>query len=165
MYMSIFIMYIYCLYIILNIGICSIHETCRITPISPHVRAMLSKFTRLVPHQIAIFCFRKALFLMDVAPSWSWGLNLRQWGNSHLSVSRFPDQIEDFDVFLTDFNDFPLLGLWRGCGFRNAVAWCEPEWKAWPEVKLSTRWVSLNKTFSGPVLAMRIYKGEAGNVF
>lgn len=98
--MSIFTMYIYCLYIRLNVGIYSLHETCRIIPISPHVPAMLSKFTRLVPHQIAIFCFRKALFLMDVAPSWSWGLNLRQIGNSHLLLSRFPDQIEDFDVFL-----------------------------------------------------------------
>lgn len=137
MYLSKFTMYIYCLYIRLNVGIYSLHETCRIIPISPHVPAMLSKFTRLVPHQIAIFCFRKALFLMDVAPSWSWGLNLRQWGNSHLLLSRIPG---------TAWLDASPNG-------RHGRSWSFP-----------TRWVSLNKTFSDPVLAMRIYKGEAGNV-
>lgn len=121
--------YIYCLYIRLNVGIYSLHETCRIIPISPHVPAMLSKFTRLVPHQIAIFCFRKALFLMDVAPSWSWGLNLRQWGNSHLLLSRIPG----------------TLWLDASPNGRHGRSWSFP-----------TRWVLLNKTFSDPVLAMRI---------
>ena len=165
-------MYIYCLYVRFNVGIQFIHEACRIIAISPHVPAMLCKFTRLVPHPMPCFVSGKLCFwwMLHQVEGLIWE---NKWGNSQC---RFPDfQIKSriMTFFLNDFNDFPSFGFDDSDGKIKLLPF-----SPWPGlVDSGTPWLDASPNGGHGAPGFRwirnlvvqwpwesSYKGEAGNV-